>query len=233
MDRRERMNGSREEMLRSLLDNLQSSMWTALPGIIQSFDNAAMTCVVQPAIMPRVFNFDLQTWVPVKLPLLLDVPVFFPSGGGFTLTFPLKNGDEGLVVFASRCIDAWWQSGGIQPQLELRFQDLSDGFIFPGVKSSPKVIPVISTNNVQLRSDDGAAYVEIDPDRNINALTTAAASVTAPGGITLNGPVTINGTLHVTGEVTGDADGVFSDISVVTHVHTGVSTGGSNTGGPV
>ncbi|MCT9017100.1 Gp138 family membrane-puncturing spike protein, partial [Cupriavidus gilardii] len=118
MDRRERIDDP-EVALRAAFDGLRARIWTALPGIIHSFDADAMTCEVQPTIKIPVRKLD-GTIESVALPLLVDCPVQFPSGGNCTLTFPVKPGDECLVVFASRCIDAWWQSGGVQEQAELR-----------------------------------------------------------------------------------------------------------------
>ena len=106
-----------------------------MPAVIVDFDPVAMTCSAQPAIRARVTApSGGQQHMP--LPLLLDCPVYFPSGGNCTLTFPVKPGDECLVVFASRCIDAWWQSGGVQDQAEMRMHDLSDGFVFVGCARS-------------------------------------------------------------------------------------------------
>lgn len=85
-----------------------TQVWTALPGIIQTFDAGALTCEVQPAIKGRVTQEDGSIQL-VNMPLLLDCPVVFPHGGGCSLTFPIKAGDECLVVFASRGIDYWWQ----------------------------------------------------------------------------------------------------------------------------
>jgi hypothetical protein len=159
---------------------LQSKLWTALPGIIQSFDPVAMTCVVQPAIQALVRD-EAGNLSPVNLPLLLDCPVQFPAGGGCTLTFPVKANDECLVVFASRCIDSWWQSGGIQAQAELRMHDLSDGFALLGFRSQPRVIGSVSSSAAQLRSDDGVAVVEVNPTSHaINITTTASVNLTAP-----------------------------------------------------
>ena len=73
-------------------NGLQSKLWTALPGIIQSFDAAAMTCTVQPAIQALVRD-EVGSLASVDLPLLLDCPVQFPAGGGCTLTFPVKPND--------------------------------------------------------------------------------------------------------------------------------------------
>jgi hypothetical protein len=64
-------------------------------------------------------------------------------------------------VFSSRCIDAWWQSGGVQEAMEARMNDLSDGFAFVGVRSQVRLLPSVSTSTTQLRSDDGTAYVQV------------------------------------------------------------------------
>jgi len=99
----------------------------------------------------------------INLPILADCPVVFPGGGGYSLTFPLKPGDEGLILISSRCIDAWWEAGGIQPQMELRMHDLSDGFFLPGIESKPMLTPMLSATDVQLRSKDGTTYIGLGP----------------------------------------------------------------------
>lgn len=163
MDRRELLNDP-EEMLRAAFDGLLAGLWTALPGIVQSFDASKMTVVIQPAIRGRVRN-PAGEWVSVNLPLLQDVPVVFPSGGGFTLTFPISAGDEALVIFADRCIDAWWQQGDVQPPIDLRIHDLSDGFAIVGPRSQPRVVPNVNTAAAQFRSDDGTVFVEVSDDQ--------------------------------------------------------------------
>lgn len=215
MDRRERYSDP-EEILRGALDNMQRGLWTALPGIVQSFDSAKMTVVVQPSIRARIGLPD-GSEQSVALPLLLDCPVVFPCGGGFTLTFPIVSGDECVVVFASRCIDSWWQSGGVQEPAELRMHDLSDGFAFVGARSQPRVLDSISSTGAQLRSDDGATYIEVDadeiklvapskvtitaPDVEVNCTT---AEVNADTDVAVTSPlVTMSGALQVAGLITG------------------------------
>lgn len=204
----------------------QSKLWTALPGIIQSFNATAMTCVVQPAIQSFV-TADDGSMVLTTLPLLLDCPVQFPAGGGCTLTFPVKPNDECLVVFASRCIDSWWQSGGIQAQAELRMHDLSDGFALLGFRSQPRVIVGVSTVSAQLRSDDGVAFVEINPTTHaVNATTTGPMALTAPL-VTINGDVKVNGRVDTTGDMKAGT------ISLQTHRTSQVQTGTGTSGVPV
>lgn len=217
------------EGLSIALGGWQSKMQTAMPGIIQSFntDNPdSMTCTVQPAIQGQVRDEEGNITL-VEYPLLVDCPVQFPAGGGCTLTFPVKAGDECLIVFASRCIDSWWQSGGIQNQAELRMHDLSDGFVLLGYRSKPRVIHGISTTSAQLRSDDGAAFVEVDAATHaINATTTGPMALTAP-------LVTINGNLQLNGKMNSTGDVVAGTISLQNHHTSGVTPGSGTSGVPV
>lgn len=218
MDRREFL-GDPQEALRAAMDGRQATMWTALPGIIQKYDADKQTVDVQPAIKGAVLKPN-NVVESVTMPLCLDCPVQFPSGGGVTLTFPVKEGDECLLVFASRCIDAWWQQGDVQTQAEFRMHDLSDGFAVIGFRSVPNALsPAADPDKVQLRSDDASTLIELDPDGQVITLT-------APGGVTINADVTVNGTIDATGEVTGNGTALH------THHHSGVTTGGGNTGPP-
>lgn len=225
MDRRER-SGDPEETFRIAAEGQQAKIWTALPGVVASFDASAMTCTVQPAISGMRLKLDGSV-VDVKMPVLLDCPVCFPGGGGATLTFPIKAGDECLVVFSSRCIDAWWQLGGIQGQAELRMHDLSDGFVLPGVRSQPRKFNV-STTAAQLRSDDGAAFVEINP-------TTKAINITTPGNVSVTaaGSATVTAA-SITLKNTGAAlKKLVTDIFLqLYNAHTHPIPGGGNTNQP-
>lgn len=210
MDRRERSGEPLTAML-AALQGMQGQIWTALPGILtadagaEAFDPVKRTARIQPTVQARVQKPD-GTFEWVTLPVLLDCPVFFPSGGGVTLTFPLRNGDECLVIFSSRCIDAWWQSGGIQVQPELRMHDLSDGFCFAGVSSVPNVIPAISPDVAQLRTDSGDTYLEIDPDDAfVNIVTPGDVQVSAGGDVNVDAGGDI--TADAAGSVTVDSGG--------------------------
>lgn len=160
MDRDQLLNDP-ETAFRVGLDGRQSTMWTAMPGIVISVNPVAMTVVVQVAIMGMVSD-STGNDIPTVIKPLPDVPIVFPSGGGFALTFPIIPGDEGLVVFGSRCIDSWWQNSGIGIPMENRMHDLSDGFFIPGPKSQPNVLPSVSATAVQLRNKLGTTYVGID-----------------------------------------------------------------------
>lgn len=219
-DPREYLNDS-EETQRLSLDGRQATIWTAMPAIVQSVDFSKMTLTCQIAIKGRMQNPD-STVSSVNISLLHDVPIVFPSAGGFTLTFPIDAGDEVLVVFASRCIDSWWQTGGYENEpMEYRMHDLSDGFAIPGPKSQPKKISAISSTSVQLRNDAGTTYIEIDASGNLNLV----------GNITMTGNLQVTGNIGATGTI--QAHTATAPVGLTTHHHGGVTAGTGNSGGPV
>jgi hypothetical protein len=186
MDPRERINDFRTALLAALQGWQTTNIWTALPAYVVSYDATKQTISAQVTITFPVTNAQNVT-VPVKMTVIPDIPVVFPSGGGFTLTFPIKANDECLLVFSARCIDGWFALGGVQNQVEPRMHDLSDGFALVGPKSLPHALSGVSTNAVELRSNDGSAKIQIDAIKNVNVITPGVMNITAPGGVIING----------------------------------------------
>lgn len=197
MDQKER-SADNTAALKTALAGWQRGIWTAMPGIILDFNAADCTASVQVSITSTLAVQDPKTGKTSTknqaITPLTKVPVIFPGGGGYSLTFPIAAGDEVLVVFASRCIDAWWQSGGVQGQIEQRAHDLSDGIAIAGLRSVPHVPGSISGNSVQLRSNDGSTYIEAASGGNIN--------IVAPGQVHITGNLLVTGNIHATGTIT-------------------------------
>lgn len=231
MQYRERF-ASPVELMRAALDGRQAEIWTALPGRVLVYDPDDLTVIAQPTVRASVRGPD-GTVTTVAISPLPDVPVVFPSAGGYTLTFPIAAGDECLLVFSSRCIDQWWLAGGVRDAIDARMHDLSDAFAIIGPRSRARPLAGISTTSVQLRSDDGTLVVDLDHGAG-------KVTIVAPTEVTITSPlVTMSGDLHVAGDVevggavtaTGDVTG--EGTSLHTHVHSGVRSGDSNTGAPV
>lgn len=191
-------------------DQIARSLWTAIPGIVESVDYQEQTVTVQPTIREKVNLGGEYQWV--ELPKLIHVPFFIYSGGGYTITMPIKPGDECLVVFADMCIDAWWQSGGIQNQIDRRRHDLSDGFAICGFKSQPNTVPGYSGSSVQIKSG-GHTIFDI-----------TASKVTINADVTINGSQVVSNNHRVGGTLTAGG------VNMNRHTHPGDS--GGSTGGP-
>lgn len=197
MNRLERTEQDNQaELLRQVLSNWQAGIWTALPGTVQSYNANEQTCTVQPTIQLVRYPRSGGDPIPLDFPVIPDVPVIFPGGGGYTLTFPVAKGDEVLLVFASRCIDAWWKlgtgSGKSQPQTEPRMHDLSDAFAIFGPRNQTRMLnPAPTGSSTQLRSDDGNAIIEIASNHVININAQGNVNVISQGTATVKAP-TIN-----------------------------------------
>jgi hypothetical protein len=200
MDRFERV-GSLTAAIQAGVDGLRADLWTALPAAVVSYNAATQSADVQPLVQIQ-WRDQAGVWHPVQLPVLPDCPVEWSGGGGCSLTFPLAAGDEGIVILASRCIDAWWSQGGVQPQAKLRMHSLSDGMFIPRLCSNPKVPnPPPSTTQVELRSDDGTMVVSLNKDTQQLGLNANGTTVVADGvaqKVTINA---INGLWVVVGGV--------------------------------
>jgi len=200
--------GDPQEAFKSGVEGHMYNIWTAIPAIINTVDYVNQTLTAQPAIQASMTDKN-QKQTNVNLPLLVDVPFQIYGGTGFVFTMPKLEGSECLIVFSSRCIDGWWQSGGVQPQAEVRNHDLSDGMAIIGFRSQPHKISNYNTTAPELRTIDGATKITLNN-----------------GNVTITGNVIVNGTITATGDITAGS------ISLKNHKHSGVTTGSGITGVP-
>ena len=112
--------------LAALKEEILSSLRCAMPGVVESFSPQTQTAVIRPLLKRRT-----------DLPLLRDVPVFFPGTRSNAVTWPVSAGDECLVVFADMDIDRWFETGEAKEVASARRHDLSDAFAFVGFRSGP------------------------------------------------------------------------------------------------
>lgn len=203
MDRREWLNDN-EECFKLSFEYLQSGMWTALPAIVTAVDLDKQTISAQCGIKGQ-YTDEEGVVHPIDMPLFQDVVLCFPRAGGFSITFPVQAGDEVLIVFSCRCIDGWWQSGGINNiPPEFRMHDLSDGFAILAPTSQPKKLSGISSDSIQIRNDEQTKFIEISP---------SAVTVLSDGDINLTGE-----NINITGNITESATNLYLNATVSIHV---------------
>ncbi len=149
----------------------------ATPGRVVSFDAVKQTCVVQPLIQEMILLPPPTTQqnpapgvtqnipTPVTIEPIQDVPIFMLRVPGWSITLPVVEGTECLLLFADSCIDGWWETGKLAPPYDRRRHDLSDAFALFGPWSQPNVLSGYSTNSLQIRSDDQTVMVELAAGR--------------------------------------------------------------------
>lgn len=154
-----------ESGLRIIFREFMTDMNTCFPAVVTAFDGKNRVSV-QPAILMRQKGGS-----DTPLPVIDDVPVVFPGGGGFRITHPINEGDEVLVICAQRAIDRWKTQGGLQPAGNRRRFAASDAIAIPGLESFAS--PATVGSNLVISGSGGDITME-------------------PGGT-----VTINGHLEV------------------------------------
>jgi hypothetical protein len=109
---------------------------------------------------------------------LLGVPVRFPSAGGWSITFPIQEGDECWVSFADSSTSSWWQngppdssSGSKNNPINPRRHSLSDAVASFDIRSTPNGLPNYSVASMQIRNNDGSVVIDLTADQ---------ATITAP-----------------------------------------------------
>jgi hypothetical protein len=193
VQRDQQLTATQEEAHAAQIEGRLKDLHTCLPGIIASFDPDTQTASVQPAIK-RIFTEQGA----VNLPLCVDVPVAFPGGGDFFLTFPVKPGDECILLFSERAIDNWHVSGGTQTPAEYRLHDLSDGIAIVGLNSQPHKLAALQMTGAELRTRSRSTYIRLE-----DGTIFIKGNIVHEGNVQQTGNMIRTGTSTTTGKITG------------------------------
>lgn len=126
------------DLLQQVKTETLKGLRVCLPASISGVDPATGTVSVVIGVMQKVAQQGLPAGLALAYPELTMCPVFTLQGGGVGAVMPIKVGDECLVVFADRCIDAWFETGQPMPLPSVRMHDISDGFVLVGLNSRAK-----------------------------------------------------------------------------------------------
>jgi len=156
---------------------------TAIPGRVESVSGDR--CSVKPLI-----NRTLRDGRTEELPVVANVPIWFPRGGGASITWPVAAGDGCLLVFSERSLDAW-KAGGQNPA-DPRKHDLTDAVAFVGLSASggPSDVIELTMGGVTLSVSGSEVRVQGGPLIVENGMQ----SINGGGVNVSGGAVTHNGT---------------------------------------
>lgn len=192
----------------------------------------------------------------IELPVFTKVPPVFMQGGGSYTAHPIAVDDYCLLVLTERCFDRWYEGQDNQPPAEFRMHDYSDGLAIVGVNPRAGALTIPSVIQQTGDTNQDGDYTH-QGDRDHTGNYTLTGDFTQQGNMEITGDFTLNGNMQVNGNITctgtiaagnftglgGGAmtsstnietteDVVAGGISLNSHTHGGVTTGGGNTGGP-
>lgn len=154
-----------------LFDTFHASMQTALPAWVEEYDPEKKTASVRP-VFTDYYLLDDGTSEKLDYPVIPNVPVLFPRGGKWSMTFPLKQGDPVLLVCSQRSLDEWFASDGktqVSPA-DLRMMDVSDAICIPGLFPERNAKGKADAENLYISHEEEKTILKLTPDGKFNLI---------------------------------------------------------------
>lgn len=148
------------EAIQAAIDSRHIDLHVGMPCLVEAYHADKQTVDVLPQLNRALPDFQ-GNYIYETLPKLADVPVVFPSGGGFMCTFPLQKGDFVMVVFSERSIGAWRSIGSQGDPGDLGMHTLDGAVAFPCVNPDGKLFSDASDSNMVMGKDGSDAQVVI------------------------------------------------------------------------
>lgn len=133
--------------------DIRTELHTMMPGKIVKYYPATQTADVQPMCMRVYWSDEVVDGVAPgnairqRLPVIGNVPVEFPGGGGFGVWFPLDAGDTCDIEFSESSWADYLATGQESPQQDVGRHKLGFALVHPVVFPSTPVTDAAITAN--------------------------------------------------------------------------------------
>ena len=129
-----------------------------------------------------IVNHEYKDSTVVEYPIILSVPVQFPSSSTSALTFPINQGDNVLLVFSQKGLDVF-KSGATSAHdpIDMRSFDKRDAIAIPCVNPFSKSINNPDTRTLTHSVDDMVMTHNIGKDNECEVRLTSGGEVKITG----------------------------------------------------
>lgn len=140
---------SEAELLREVIESRLTDVHTSIPGRVVSYDAATQTADIE-IVIQRAEQAASGAIVHETYPVIPNVPVGWPSGGGYSFQFPLSPGDGVWLVFSEASIATWRETGEVSPPGDLDRHDLSYPIALPCARPKGKALPAVNVADLRV-----------------------------------------------------------------------------------
>lgn len=157
-------NLSDREAFDLVISGWKREIHNCFPAKVLAYDVTAQTVDVRPAIVRTVASENQDDPIYYEeLPDIYCVPIQWPRGGGFALTFPLAVGDWVMVHCADNALHVWRQRGVAPSKPGINDEHGLNGCLaFPGCYPDKQRLTGVDQSAFEIRSTDGAIKVSVD-----------------------------------------------------------------------
>lgn len=149
-----------EDVISSAVDTVLQGVWTALPGIVESFENPSRANI-RAAVKSAYIN-ESGDPITEEVAVFTAVPVMQPGGSGFRSYCPLAKGDAVMLVMSSRSMDQWLAKGGVVEPGFTHHHHISDAVAFTGLRDFAHPLKNAPLDHASIGYDEGAT-IEFRP----------------------------------------------------------------------
>jgi hypothetical protein len=143
------------ELIRLAIEARLAGVHVSVPGRVEKYDASKQRADIKPLV---------KTAQGESVPVITNVPIIFPGGGGFRVVFPVVKGDTVLLVFCERSIDNWKKRGGEVDPIDTRHHALSDAVAYVGLRAESDAMKDAPTGSMKVGKDAGSVQAEFKDD---------------------------------------------------------------------
>jgi hypothetical protein len=175
------MARSNIEMLNMVIERILSKVNTSLPAKITKYDYTKQKASVQPLI-----DYISLEGKEIKLPIINSVPVIFQSSGGASMTFPVKEGDNVLLLFCQRSLENWLKDGQQRVPDDPRIYDLTDAVAITGLNPFSVTSPASNNEDAEWKYAGSNITIKKSGEILLSTNTNSSINIKESGDISLS-----------------------------------------------
>lgn len=170
---------------RGLIADQLAEIHTSLPVRVTGVNYGAKTVTLEAIVKNSRSDEDV-----ISYPTFYDVPFMINGGGDARISFPIRAGDIGTVLFAERDVSNAMQTNGDSASTSTLIAPcgLYPITFIPKIATATDSSESVDPNNIVI-SNNKQTYGSFSPDGNISIYNAQGMKIDiTPGGITVNAP---------------------------------------------
>lgn len=169
------------DVLKVAMEGFGRGLHVAMPGVVETYDETTQKADIKPQVQQLVIDLDGNEEL-LELPVVPNVPVVFPRGGGYFVSFPLQKGDQVLLVICDRELNTWKSVGGDPEPKDPRQHALPDAVAIPGCYPFTDSLSEAHADNMAL-GKDGGAQIHVKDNGEIHIGSESASDAAAKASV--------------------------------------------------
>lgn len=154
---------------------------------------------------------------------VITVPVLRPETQRAYIQLAIKTGDRGVVKFCDKSVENYRLYGSEVYNNDDRCHSISDGVFQLGFLPDNETF-IFPDGEILIGLKNGKFLLKVDEMGNL--------TINAPEVTITSESVVVNSDIMLNGSLTATKDVISGGISLMTHIHSGVTSGNSDTGVP-